>query len=317
VATWADVQGKGYAGALMRRSLEVMKEQGQSVSALYPFSHRYYRKFGWETSGVRLALRGVTQNDLIRYDERALVRVCKGDAELDRLDIAYQAFARSMNGMVVRDARNWKRRLDALQRNRGQAYLIEKEKRPIGYFFCENHPVASGKYESRTPEFACATPEAWRAMIGFLSTFPPNVATFTLVAPEFPSILPYFKEPFFPIHHEPYFQFRVVDVPAALGARGFDPDVRGRIAIAIQDDTAPWNAGTWAMEFEGGTCRVETGTQPPDLALSIQEFSRLFLGASDPVALARQNLFPSSSPPLLHLLREAFRDRPPYLLDAF
>jgi hypothetical protein len=54
--------------------------------------------------------------------------------------------------------------------------------------------------------------------------------------------------------------------------------------------------------------------------MSIQEFSALFIGAVDPVAMARRGAFPAAStasPALLKLLRDAFHDRTPYLADAF
>src|SRR5438132_11992154 len=41
-------RGRGYAGALLRRGLEIMREDGQYLSSLWPFSFDYYRRYGWE-----------------------------------------------------------------------------------------------------------------------------------------------------------------------------------------------------------------------------------------------------------------------------
>jgi predicted acetyltransferase len=45
---------------------------------------------------------------------------------------------------------------------------------------------------------------------------------------------------------------RVVDVPGAFAARGYPPGLRGRITIAVSNDTCPWVDGTWTIEVDGG-----------------------------------------------------------------
>src|SRR5947207_248211 len=51
VATLAAERNKGYASALMRDALRAMRAQGLCTSVLFPFSFRYYRKFGYELAG--------------------------------------------------------------------------------------------------------------------------------------------------------------------------------------------------------------------------------------------------------------------------
>jgi predicted acetyltransferase len=46
VASWPEYRRKGHIKALMKQSLEVMREQGQYVSMLHPFSFSFYRKYG-------------------------------------------------------------------------------------------------------------------------------------------------------------------------------------------------------------------------------------------------------------------------------
>lgn len=321
VATWNDCQGQGYAGTLMTESVRLMRERGFSVSSLYPFSHRYYRKFGWESSGERLVLSEFTQGDLIRYEELHCVRACLTDADFERVAAVYGEFAVSLNGMAARGPENWTRRRNGLVDARGQAYLIEEAGRATGYFFCEHPAQPDGVIESRTTELACVTPGAWRALFGFLSTLPTVVKKITVSVPPSPPVLHHFKEPFFSIRRRPTFQFRVVDVEKALAERGIDSDVEGDVAIEIRDAQADWNTGVWKLAFGGGRCQARrTSGAKPDLSMSIQEFSTLFIGAVDPVAMARRGAFPAASATfaaILRLLRDAFHDRTPYLADAF
>ncbi|HTE20775.1 MAG TPA: GNAT family N-acetyltransferase, partial [Armatimonadota bacterium] len=51
VATHPDEQNRGYASALLRDTLRELRRDGVSTSVLFPFSFRYYRKFGYELGG--------------------------------------------------------------------------------------------------------------------------------------------------------------------------------------------------------------------------------------------------------------------------
>jgi len=318
VATWADCQGKGYAGRLMRQSVAVMRERGEIVSALYPFSHRYYRKFGWETAGQRLFLSEFTQADVHRYEERDWVRACLDDADFESVQKVYQSYASGYNGMVVRDSDNWKRRLKGLSDAGGQAYLIEHDGKPLGYFFCVNRATAPGANESQTHEFACLSHEAYRALFGFLSALPTNVKSISLAAPGIPSLLDHFKEPFVSIRCQQTFQFRIVDVQKGLAERGYDLDLAGRLTLSLRDECGDWNNGTWTLDFEQGRCEVRKAPSgDADVQMTIQDLSRLFIGAVDPVVQARHGAYQGATLKSLKLLRDAFHDRTPYLADAF
>src|SRR5690242_14662527 len=48
VVTRPALRRRGYAGRLLRETVRTLDEQGYALSALFPFSYDYYRKFGWE-----------------------------------------------------------------------------------------------------------------------------------------------------------------------------------------------------------------------------------------------------------------------------
>ncbi|WP_231996488.1 GNAT family N-acetyltransferase [Helicobacter cinaedi] len=48
VATYPEYSGIGLMADLMREILKMMREKGQSISCLYPYSIPYYRSRGWE-----------------------------------------------------------------------------------------------------------------------------------------------------------------------------------------------------------------------------------------------------------------------------
>ncbi|MDI6783551.1 MAG: GNAT family N-acetyltransferase, partial [bacterium] len=171
VATRADSQGKGYAGMLMRDSVRDMREHKQWTSILYPFSYAYYRKFGWELCGHRYVYREFKQADLRPFDEKILVRYCEPEKEIPLLDKIYSQYAMKYNLCVKRTKELWTKKIDQIIKDRGQGYIIEDGKQPIGYLFCTHTRIDFGS-ECMVREFACLNATAYKAMVGFMQRMP-------------------------------------------------------------------------------------------------------------------------------------------------
>src|SRR5262249_37548455 len=73
VATAPDEQNRGYASALLRDTLRGLRRQGIVTSVLFPFSFRYYRKFGYELGGNHCHF-WCRPNCIPTYRERHAVR---------------------------------------------------------------------------------------------------------------------------------------------------------------------------------------------------------------------------------------------------
>ncbi|HJX74843.1 MAG TPA: sterol carrier protein domain-containing protein, partial [Gaiella sp.] len=70
---------------------------------------------------------------------------------------------------------------------------------------------------------------------------------------------------------------RLVDVSAALEARGYSSD--GRLCLEIADPFCPWNEGRYALEVSGGHASVAVGVQEPvDLACTASDLGAAYLG---------------------------------------
>jgi predicted acetyltransferase len=318
VSTWADAQGRGYAGELMRRSVRVMRDRGDAVSALYPFSHRYYGKFGWASMGERIIYTEARQNDIIPHEEKSLVRWCSGEGDIDLLDAAYREYALRYNGMTVRPREKWAWLLRSLQEQNGQAYIIVKDEKPIGYFFCEDLPGKPSGHENVVRDFACVTIDAYRAMFGFLAALPTNVIKITISAPILPNLVSYYKEPFITMKWTLPFQYRVLDVERAISARGFDPGAKGRLTIKIQDECGDWNTGVWEIEVDAGKgIAKKTGGKKSEVEMTIQDFSRLYMGSLDAVSLVSHGVPGNISLKTIQKMNAFFFDHPAHLLDAF
>lgn len=319
VATWADRQGKGYAGALMLDSLNQLRERKLWVSVLYPFSFRYYRKFGWEIAGYRLCYTNFKQNDLLYSEESRLVDAGKDTENIKVLDTVYEEMARKYNVCIKRDKSQWRKKLEWLKKNNGQVYLIHDEGKYIGWFFCQNKPL-EGKsgYESITNEFAFTAEKALRAMMGFLSTLPTNVAKITIFSPYDLDLWIYFKEAYVQTEKKASFQFRIVDLVQAVKARGYKPEISAKISVHIHDECATWNDGIWSIELQSGEAVVVKKTSAcPDAECDIQTFSQLFCGYATAEDLLFQGRLKVRNNQIPALLNAIFHDYPTHLQDWF
>ncbi|MBN1901278.1 GNAT family N-acetyltransferase [Candidatus Sumerlaeota bacterium] len=318
VSTWADAQGRGYAGDLMRRSVCIMRDRGDALSALYPFSHRYYGKFGWASMGERIIYAEARQNDIIPHEEKSLVRWCKGEEDIDLLDAAYRKYAQRYNGMTIRPRERWAAILRSMQELNGQIYLIIRDENPIGYLYCEQILGKPGGHETIVRDFACTTQEAYRAMFGFFASLPTNVGKITLSAPFLPNLASFYKEPFITMKWALPFQYRVLDVERAIGARGFNPDAKGHLKIKILDECGDWNTGVWEIEVASGKgfAKKTTGKKS-DIEMTIQDFSRLYMGAFDAASLAAHGVLENIPEKTIMKMDALFRDHPVHLVDGF
>jgi predicted acetyltransferase len=78
---------------------------------------------------------------------------------------------------------------------------------------------------------------------------------------------------------------RLLDVGAALGARGYDAD--GSVTFAIEADLmCPDNAGVWRLECTGGSATCTRTTGAPDLTADVQALGSLYLGGNSAALLA-------------------------------
>jgi predicted acetyltransferase len=220
--------------------------------------------------------------------------------------------------MTLRPRERWLRAIRSLPEENGQAYLILKEEKPIGYFFCEHIPAQPRGQECITRDFACATQEAYRAMFGFLAALPTNVVKITVSAPILPLLAEFYKEPFLTMKWALPFQYRVLDVERAIAARGYVPEAKGKIAMKIQDECGDWNTGTWEIEVQEGKGKAKrSSSSKPELEMTIQEFSGLYMGALDAERSAAHGLFGNISPKTIKKMNALFYDHPVHLLDAF
>ncbi len=108
VATDPKHKRRGHAGGLIVQAIHILRERGCYVSPLWPFSFRWYGKFGWACPAPRLELK--IWPDLVRQATTAVGAVRRATAEdASAVQRLHTQGAQLRNGQSVRSAAFWQK----------------------------------------------------------------------------------------------------------------------------------------------------------------------------------------------------------------
>ena len=124
--------------------------------------------------------------------------------------------------------------------------------------------------------------------------------------------------------------FRLVDVPAALAARGYPEDVEAELRLWIEDDVLPANAGPIAVRIADGRARVRRpgarrlpgragipGRPVGPSRRTSASWPRCSPGSSNADTAARAGLLPGVDADTRRTLRAAFAGPAPWMTEFY
>ena len=316
VATLPDERKHGYAGMLMANSVHALRDLGFATSALYPFSFKYYRKFGWEFAGH--SLKYLAKPGLLpSASEASLVRPFTED-DLPLVMRLYDEHYGSECGPFVRDERHWSRHIlpraaEKLVYDRGgvQGYLLARR-------YEDNSEKRFGIYEA-----IASTGEARRGLVGFLAKMDVDKVTWMACERDLESmalITPraHWEEGYDPraeIKVTPSFMFRIIDLKASMEALiGRTDNSDDELSIITSDEIGVWNE---PVTIEAGG--VSAGIGRNWLKADVRILSQIYIGYLPPADAFSQGLIEVSGPTALALAGNLFPPSEPFIphLDEF
>ncbi len=296
----------------MKRALELMRERGQYLSSLWPFSFDYYRNYGWEWVGpghrYTVPLARLPSQEDTRFVEPLFEDVPAV------LNPAYEQFAVRYNGMLVRDNGRW----DSFQRvwnNRNHSVFVYRRDGQIEGYAKVNYKEK--EEEAEASEFVALTNRAYRGLLGVFRRYVMTVKTMEWrAAPDDPlwSILCHWDVE---TKLGPQGMSRVVDLKPALEALKPDSSLMGSATIAVRDEKAPWNAGTWRVSADSGAVRVRADTGDAGVIMDIQALTQSYWGSPSLDWLRKARRVEVRSESDYDLLRLLLPARPVLMLDGF
>lgn len=108
---------------------------------------------------------------------------------------------------------------------------------------------------------------------------------------------------------------RIMDVPTAMGARGYEYD--GHVIFAIEDSTRPQNTGTYRLEVSGGEGHCERVSGAAEVVFEADVLGHLYLGAGDALAMASAGRIEGDPGAITRLHRIMRSDRQPWCPEVF
>lgn len=314
VATYPELRRNGMVGKLMEHCLAVMKQNGQTVSMLNPFSFAFYRKYGWENFSDYASYSLPTLH-IPRFPD-VLGSVRRGDVkDLEVLKKIYEVYYSRYNGMLVRDDEWWV--TNVLNRKLGNlAIYLNEAGEPRGYFlykFLDKKMWVS--------EFVTLDADSRKGLWQFIANHDSIIEGVEISAPvNDPSALWFKERKGIKREFYAYFMFRIVDVPEFLRRYPFSKLEQGvALTLSVRDEHAPWNEGTWRLAWQdGGRVTVErAGARDElDVECDIRALSTMLCGYQRPEVLTQIAALQGSEEAVA-LLERAVPRGVPFLLDMF
>lgn len=278
VVTDPAARGAGHVRRLFEEGLPRLYGEGYVFSALYPFSHRFYRKFGYEWAEFwRNAEipRDAIRDDLPCADE--VVRVLPGEDDQGMRSV-YEAYIADKNLAVIRDDQMWTElRRGTPWADLKHAYVLKANGQTVAYWIGQ---MSKQGYAAtlRITDMAWICPLGRDAIFAMLRGMN-EVDTVAVRAQSGFDLRIIAKEPYDVGEKSSCTgMVRVVNAARALALLP-PPLLPGRLSIGLTDGQIPQNNGCFVVSGDGYALTVgENDREEPDIVCGIEGLSALVAG---------------------------------------
>ncbi|MBK9710235.1 MAG: GNAT family N-acetyltransferase [Kouleothrix sp.] len=271
-------RGGGVGLEMMRRCLEEIHASGTPLSALYPATVTFYRRAGYERAATRTVYE--IAPDAIGVRDHTLDVVAVEEQHEPEIRRVYGERARHSSGNLDRHEFIWQ----ALHHSKKHAvhrYLVSRDGRAEGYIAF----TQAGRQDPLNVRDICAlTPDAGRRLLTLLADHRTMVERITWSGAPNDLLLFLMPESKHKVEWAIDLLLRIVDVVAALGARGYPGTVDTELHIDVRDDVLPWNNGRFVLQVAEGRGSARPGGQGR-IRLHARDLAALYGGYMTPQEL--------------------------------
>ena len=316
VATDPAQRRHGAIRQLFEEGLPRLYDEGFVFSALYPFSHVFYRKFGYELGILRR--NAEVKTSAIRRDLRpaASIRLILPDEPDGGMRDVYAQYIAGKNLAVCRREDHWKalREGTPWESLKYSYVLYDGAQRPMAYWIgiaarkddCALLTIKDMAYTSR------AGLEAIFAMLRTMN----EIESIRLTVPQDVELRFLVTDPYEVKETVSCGgMVRVMNAERALGMLPA-PVVPGQAVIEVQDGQIQQNCGCFTVTGDGTRLTVTRGGEP-DLRCGIGGLSALVMGTQDFEGSEASGLAELLHPEKQPFLAMLFRQRKSHLHDYF
>ncbi len=246
-----DARSRGVARALMVAAFSRMRERGIPVAGLYPATQRVYRSVGYEQAGERVRYE-------VPLDALTGFRTEVGVVAVEPLDVRVQAElrrrSRPTHGDLDRPPAIWAR-LTQPHGSRRYGWLLGED----GYVLLGHSPSEGQPWDLDVVDLHAPSAPSLRTLLALLASHRSMARVLRWYGAAHDPLLAMIPEPRWRVLEHKRWMLRLVDVPAALRARGWAPGAEGELHLRVEDELLVDNAGDWLLRVEGGNATVTRG----------------------------------------------------------
>lgn len=298
VGTLPTHRRRGLLTRMMRVQLDDVRERGEPIAALFASEETIYGRYGYGLASLRYELRLPRARAELRAGSpprSGQVHILEPDEALRRIPRIFDRVRRVTPGFYARPRPWWElRRLhdDPERRPPGAGplvrVLLELGGRDAGYaLYRVSQQEEGGRWVGRLRVIEAlgvdlaATREVWRYLLEI--DWMDEILAWLLPV-DHPLLHLLARPDSMRLRAETGLWVRLVDVGAALSARGYRAD--GRVTFEVADPFCPWNEGTWTLQ--DGVARQSR--RAVDLRLDVTSLGATYLGGFSFAQLARAGL---------------------------
>ncbi|MFH0793980.1 MAG: GNAT family N-acetyltransferase [bacterium] len=324
VAVEPHCRRRGVAKDIMQGALDHMRSRSVPFSMLHPFRNTFYRNYGYGLVGQSVEF-ACSPSHIPFFPEARSVRPIKPKDQDDLLKF-YDAWLPTQNLRIHRSSRRWEQ---ILFRDNNHLYLFRNSQGRIEGYLCYKYERCADAPAStiNVGDFVATSPEAQRALYGFLSAQTDQIASIRIVQPigtSLPFLLAEPRGARFPwgevavgrLHSS--FMLKILDPERCFsGKRNFNGHT-GALGITITPSTHDVEKEkSFAVEFTDGAASVVKATPAAKsfLKTSTTVFANLVTGVLRTSDACVFGLAEVDRPETAAALDRAFKTAPPYQPD--
>lgn len=311
VGTYPEYSNMGLMHKLLEQALKNMRERGQYISYLYPYSIPYYRRKGWEIISDKISYE-IKDYQLPRNRD-VMGNVRRVDIDSGELKKTYQKYAEHTHGAILRDELAWNEYwlwdsddiMAAIYYNEKQepdGYLIYWLANDVFYIkdmIFNNEDARGGLWNFISAHFSMID-----KVVG--DTFTDEPLAFLLEDADIKESI------------APYYMARIVDFAKFIEKYPFKPDsVKREWKFTLTDPVMECNQGTFHLKIsKAGKGKAEKIEETCEDTINIQTMTTMLMGYKRPDYLAKIGRI-TTTEAVIDMLEDSIEQQVPYISDYF
>lgn len=316
VASAPESRMRGSIRSIFTKVFEDDKARGVVFSVLFPFSHTYYRQFGYEITHEGRCFKFPTQA-LRKFTMRGTARMIDASEGEAPFRAIYEQYAGGYNYAVARGEQAWKGFLRGdPYKAQAYRYVLSRDGQDVSYCMFRAERISEHALLLRMYDYAYVDREALYDLLGFLFKLAAQFETIRIEVPDDFELSALIDEPY-DVQPDSFVRTmaRVIDVETALRLMRH-PAGEGQYALRIADDFLPENSGVYCVQYgPDGVQIARSEAESCDLSLSVQTLAQLCLGYMPlSMALLKQDVMLYGN---RETLEKVFVKKPMFMTDRF